>query len=85
MSCNFSISFTGPAEAALSKAKTAVEGQGGHFNGDATSGDFEVTVFGNKVAGAYTVTGNELSVNITEKPFLLPCNAIEGFLKSQVR
>jgi hypothetical protein len=83
--CNFSINFSGSADAALGKAKSAVEGQGGRFNGDTNSGDFEVTVFGNKVAGAYTVSGNELSVNITDKPFLLPCSAIEGFLKSQVK
>jgi hypothetical protein len=82
--CNFSINFSGGADAALGKARSAVEGQGGRFNGDTNSGDFEVTVFGNKVAGNYTVAGNELNVNITDKPFLLPCSAIEGFLKSQV-
>jgi hypothetical protein len=83
--CNFSINFSGSADATLGKAKSAVEGQGGRFNGDTNSGDFEVTVFGNKVAGTYTVAGNELSVTITDKPFLLPCSAIEGFLKSQVK
>jgi hypothetical protein len=85
MSCNFSISYTGAPDVALNKARNAVQGQGGRFNGDTNSGDFEVTVFGNKVAGTYTVNGSELNVNITEKPFLLPCSAIEGFLKSQVR
>ena len=85
MSCSFSINFSGSADAALGKAKSAVESQGGKFNGDANSGDFEVNVFGNKVAGTYTVSGNQLSVNITEKPFLLPCSAIEGFLKNQVK
>jgi hypothetical protein len=84
MSCNFSIAITGSPESALNKARSAVQSQGGRFEGDLNGGDFEVTVFGNKVAGTYTVSGTQLNVNITEKPFLLPCSAIEGFLKSQV-
>ena len=85
MSCNFSINFSGSADAALGKARSAVEGQGGRFNGDVSSGDFEVSVFGNTVAGTYTVLDNALNVNITDKPFLLPCNAIESYLKSQIK
>ncbi len=84
MSCNFSISFTKPVEEILAKAKKTVEAQSGTFTGDTNSGNFNVSVFGNTVIGSYTVSGQELNFDITEKPFLVPCNMIEGFLKGQL-
>ncbi len=85
MACDFSIPFTGDAQTVLSKARNAVQSQGGNFNGDANSGDFNVSVFGNKIVGNYTVTGQTLSINITDKPFIVPCNAIESFLRGQLK
>ena len=82
--CNFSIPFSGSPEDVLAKARRAVQGQGGNFDGDTSSGNFHVTVFGNTIAGSYTVAGQNLDIVIDSKPFLLPCNAIEGFLKSQI-
>ena len=85
MACNFSIPFNGDAETVLTKAKSAVLSQGGNFNGDANSGDFTVSVFGNKIVGNYGVSGQTLSINITDKPFIVPCSAIENFLKGQLK
>lgn len=85
MACNFSIPFSGNAEAILSKARSTVQGQGGDFNGDANSGEFNVSVFGNKIVGQYTVSGQTLNINITDKPFMVPCSAIESFLKGQLK
>lgn len=82
--CNFSISFSGPVEAVLNKARTAIQSQNGTFNGDNNSGQFEVSIFGNAIKGSYTVAGSVLDIVIDQKPFLLPCSAIEGFLKSQL-
>ena len=84
MSCNFKIPFSGPAEKVLTKAKSTVQSQGGNFSGDTNAGDFDVTVFGNTIKGVYTVAGEELNIVINEKPFLLPCSTIEGFLKGQL-
>ena len=84
MACDFSIPFSGNAEDVLAKAKKAVEGQGGNFTGDTSRGDFDVSVFGNKIVGNYAVNGQTLDVNITDKPFMVPCSAIEGFLKNQL-
>lgn len=84
MACDFSISFSGNADAVVAKAKSAVQSQGGNFNGDNNSGEFTVSVFGNKIAGNYTVSGQTLNVHITDKPFMVPCSAIESFLKGQV-
>jgi hypothetical protein len=85
MACDFSIPFSGDAEAVLAKARSAVQSQGGNFNGDANSGEFNVSVFGNKIVGNYTVSGQTLNINITDKPFMVPCNAIESFLKGQLK
>jgi len=67
----------------LAKAKKAVESQGGQFTGDTNSGSFNVKVMGT-IEGSYTVSGNELLINIENKPMFIPCGTIEGFLKSQL-
>jgi len=83
MSCKFKIPFTGSLEQSLNKARTAVEGQGGTFSGDETSGSFEVSVMGT-IKGSYTVLGNELDIVIDSKPLFVSCGMIEGFLKSKI-
>ena len=78
--CNININFSGLAEEILSKAKSAVASQGGSFEGDLNSGEFHVSLMYNTVAGTYTVEGNQLQLNITEKPMFVPCSAIESYL-----
>jgi hypothetical protein len=85
MACDFSIPFSGDAEAILAKARSAVQSQGGDFTGDTSSGDFNVSVFGNRIVGNYAVNGQTLNINITDKPFMVPCSAIESFLKGQLK
>jgi hypothetical protein len=82
--CNFSIPFTGEATSVLAKAKASVQKQGGQFTGDTNSGQFSVSVFGNEIVGSYTVVESSLNIVIESKPFLLPCGAIEGYLKGQI-
>ncbi len=82
--CTFSIPFTGESTQILEKAKKAVEKQSGNFTGDEKAGNFSVSFFGQSIVGAYTVSGSNLDIVIDEKPFMVPCNAIEGFLKSQI-
>jgi hypothetical protein len=82
--CNFSIPFTGEPEVILAKAKAAIESQNGNFNGDIKSGNFEVSVFANSIKGYYSVTGQNLNLTITDKPFLIPCSAIESLLRSKI-
>lgn len=81
--CNFSISFSGTPEEVYNKAKSAVEKQGGAFNGDANNGNFSINVFGT-ISGRYSVSGNQLNIEIEDKPMMIPCGAIENVLKSQI-
>lgn len=84
MACKFNLPFTEPAESAVAKARAAVESQNGIFDGDTDSGNFEVTVFGNTIKGNYSVTGQTLLLEITDKPFFVPCSTIESFLVKQI-
>jgi hypothetical protein len=82
--CTFSIPFQGNSTEVLNKAKSAVEKQGGQFSGDDYSGNFDVSVFGNSIAGSYEVAEQQLHITIHNKPFIIPCNAIESFLTKQI-
>jgi hypothetical protein len=84
MACEFSIPIQGDSVAVLSKARSAVEGQGGTFTGDGANGAFDVSVMGNTIKGSYIVSGQHLAITIHSKPFFLPCSTIEGFLKNQL-
>jgi hypothetical protein len=84
MSCSFTIPFTGSPVDVLTRAKSAVLNQGGAFQGNENSGAFEVTVFGSAIRGSYQVAGQNLNINIDSKPFFVPCNTIEGFLRNQI-
>jgi hypothetical protein len=81
--CNFSIPFSGTAEDVYSKAKAAVEKQGGSFSGSSSGGSFSINVFGT-IKGSYTVSGQELQITIEDKPMMIPCNAIESALRNQI-
>ncbi len=82
--CNFTIPFTKSVTEILEKAKKTIESQSGNFTGDENAGNFDVSIFGNTVVGSYSVSGQELNIDISEKPFLVPCNMIESFLKNQL-
>ena len=82
--CNFSVPFTKSATDILDKAKQTIESQSGTFTGDENNGSFDVSVFGNTVKGSYTVEGQNLVIEITEKPFLVPCSIIESFLVNKL-
>lgn len=83
-SCNFTVPFSGPAVDILDKAHETIKSQNGTFTGDETTGCFDVSIFGNTVKGSYTVHGQNLEIEITEKPFLVPCSMIESFLVNKL-
>jgi hypothetical protein len=83
MACQFSIPVSGSVDTMLAKARSAVEQNGGTFNGDTTSGSFEVSVMGT-IRGSYTATSSQIDITITDKPMLVGCGMIENFLKSKM-
>ena len=84
-SCNFSIPFSGEGTNILNRAKAAVISQGGIFEGNNTAGNFNISVFGNTIKGSYTVLYQDINIIIDSKPFFVPCETIENFLKRQMQ
>ncbi len=82
--CNFSIPFSGDISLVLAKVRSAIESQNGMFDGDNSSGNFDVSVMSNTIVGHYNVNGDVINIAINKKPFFLPCSTIEGFLKSKL-
>lgn len=82
--CNFSIPFSGDISAVLAKVRSAIESQNGMFNGNNSFGNFDVSVMSNTIVGNYSVSGQIINISISQKPFFVPCNTIENFLKSKL-
>jgi hypothetical protein len=80
--CNFTIRFSGAAENVISKARSAIQNQGGNFNGDLSGGSFNVNVLGS-ISGSYTISGQEMNISIDSKPIFIGCGQIESFMKGQ--
>lgn len=78
--CNINIPFTQPASELINSLRTKVQTQGGTFSGDETSGTISVPLLGSKIAGTYTISGQQVNIVITDKPFLVSCNQIQGYL-----
>jgi len=82
--CQFSIPFTVSTEEILAKAKAVIEKKEGRFTGDDHSGEFELAFLGMTAGGTYQVVGQELQVTILSKPFFIPCETVENYLKSKL-
>lgn len=83
--CNFKIPFSIPLSGMVEKARTAVESQGGQFTGDENAGNFSVSIMGNSASGSYKTIGNELHIQIDDKPLFVPCSLIESYLSQQLK
>ena len=84
--CQFSIPFEGDAIELTGKARTAITGAGGQFEGDDRVGQFSISTPVGKIAGKYTVSDDRqsLHVQIDDKPFFISCGQIEGQLKKSL-
>lgn len=68
----------------VSKLSSAILSQKGAFEGDETSGNFSFSAMGFTFAGRYTVNGDEVSVVVTDKPFLVSCSKIESEIRKYI-
>lgn len=82
--CNFTITFTGNATDIVAKTRDSITKAGGKFEGDATSGTVFMSTPIGAVEGNYTITGQDLSIEITKKPAFVSCGLIESELKKRV-
>jgi len=82
----FFIPFTGTAADVVEKIRDQVVAQSGTFSGDASSGKFDVGTPVGRIAGNYSITTpQQIDVNITKKPGLIPtCNQIEDYIVNHI-
>jgi hypothetical protein len=75
----FDVTVDGDLAERLAKARQDIEGNGGVFTGDLTSGSVSgnVSVLG-AFAADYTVSGNTVTFKVTRRPLLIPCSTIEN-------
>jgi len=78
----FSVNFTGDVGKLIAKAKTEIEAQDGAMTGDNTAGTISISLpIVGKIEGNYTVSGQTITITITQKPQFVPCNMIESKIR----
>lgn len=77
MSKSFQIQLQRPASEIIAEAHATAQRKGVRFKGDTANGRFS----GLGLEGHYTIEGNTLSVEVTQKPLLLSWSMIETAVK----
>ena len=81
--CNFTLILRGSIEETINRVRTQIEDNKGVFAGDIQSGSFHVNVLG-AISGAYTISGQQMEININSKPLFISCNQIETFMRNNL-
>ena len=82
----FTVTVAGDVAAAIAKARQQITAQGGTFSDDANAGSvsLKIPVLGT-IRGEYAVSGQNLTITITDRPFLAPCGTIEERIRQFFR
>jgi len=76
MASKFTLDYTGDKEQLLSKIKNAI-GEKGMLKGDSQLGNFQGSTPLGNIEGSYNIEGDTITVNISDKPFLLSTGMIK--------
>ncbi len=83
--CSFKFNIeSNPAEI-INNVKSKIENEGGSFTGNANEGKFNLPTPVGAIEGNYSVSDNELKIDITKKPMMLPCSMIESELEKRLK
>jgi hypothetical protein len=83
--CTFKFNIeSNPAEI-INKVKLKIENEGGSFTGNEKDGNFNLPTPVGTIEGNYLVSDNELKIDITKKPMMLPCSMIESELEKRLK
>ena len=74
----FDVTVGGDLAAAVKRVQALITGDGGTFAGDAAGGRFSGPTPVGTIEGTYAVRGNVVTVTITKRPRVAPCDAIEA-------
>ncbi len=83
--CSFKFNIDSSPAEIINKVKSKIENEGGSFTGDENEGSFTLSTPVGAIGGNYSVSDNELKIDITKKPMLLPCSMIESELEKRLK
>jgi len=83
--CSFKFNINSSPAAIINNVKSKIEKGGGSFTGDENEGNFNLPTPVGAIEGNYSVRINELKIDITKKPMMLPCSMIESELKKRLK
>ena len=83
--CRLPFPFKGSASALIDHIRARVTEAGGRFEGSDTAGEFALPTPIGRFEGDYLVEGQTLWIEVTNKPFFVPCSAIEAKLRDYVK
>jgi len=82
---NYTFTMHGDPSQKLERIKTLAAQKGVTFNGNLKSGTFYggIRIFGinKRISGSYTISGNRITVSVTEKPDSYTWDKIESELR----
>lgn len=82
MAHTFTVALNDEISSVLARVESAITESGGTFLGDSSKGVFQGNSIMGPVKGEYcSVSGNEMSITIKDKPFVVPYSMIEGEIK----
>lgn len=76
-SCTFTLHFDSTADALFTAARAAVVGQGGTFAGTPQQGRAALPTEVGTIHWTYTVQGQNLRIDVTDKPWLVSCGDVQ--------
>lgn len=83
--CSFKFNIDSSPAAIINNLKSKIEKEGGSFTGDENEGNFNLPTPVGSIEGNYLVIDNELKIDITKKPMMLPCSMIESELEKRLK
>jgi len=82
--CRFEFPVTSQPHGLVTQIRSHVGNAGGRFDG-AESGSFALPTPVGTFRGTWEIIGRSIVVEVTDKPFFVPCSAIESRLADYVR
>lgn len=79
--CQFTYRLQVPAAALLEQIQQLAQEYEGEIQGDEQAGRLRLPLFIGTIVGEYTIVGDELQLNITQKPFLVGCGTIDATIR----
>lgn len=77
----FDVKLDEDAQVVIDKVKTLISQHGGTLQGDAAKGSFEGMTPAGMIRGIYEITGRTATIEIHDKPWMLPQAMIEQVVR----